>query len=809
MATAAYQAVARHLEHAPSLVLSQTPGGLLVDARKLAARDFATITLEASIVSLLLDAGIRSITFRRGVSMEELLTFLDALTHKFWEVREGKEINRLLREQRVVSIAVDEIEYVALTEGDLVIKDAARKLESGGALLGDFLQSLERLTDAAVDPQAGAEVRLQIMRTLVEQDPTLLQKAQNETYEALGDRKPGFIPLEKARQAVGTLSRLLPRCGSNETRELLRGVGHVLADAFAHDPRESAMMRGLLGINVAEIEKAAERRDPAEPAPVTRARALLEGEPDAQADAIFKETDPLVKELAALGRHDFAAKLLARLTGHLVDRQATRRLAAAEALLGMTPAWDGPPFSIAREGFESLVRSALDSEQEPRVYSKLADLAVLHADLRLRRGEYEQALETLTLFRKHHVVKDALSPHRPEQSYHALERIAAGQGFPGVAAKLRGGDPVAIRIVEALDEAATRFLVSEIRKAESAPQRLQMAEIIARIGPGAGAVLAEELQKAGAPSDILRLLEVLPVAVPESVAVVALGSLLHHPAIAVRRRAAAILAERAYGRAGDLVLDALGEEKDASIRAGFLESLGRLRHAGARAVAMQIADARQEPDEVRAAACGALGRIGNIEAIPVLAGLTAKSPRGITGILRATPAAVRVAAVRALSVFRAHPAAREALKRATEDSDGALQAAARELLYAPIEKAVAEAQQAAAAQETKAAGTKLSGSLAEIPIDQVCQLISGAEKTGLLTITFDGPVGRVWFEDGMVTAAEFQNRTDQEAFNAFIARKKGQFVFQPGEIAPKRRVRIPVNMVLLEAFRVADEFRKR
>jgi hypothetical protein len=808
MGTAAFQAVTRHLEQAACLVLCQTPRGLLVDAQKLSARDFATITLEASIVSLLLDAGIRSITFRKGLSFEELLTFLEALTRKFWEVREGKEINRRLREHRVVSITVDEVEYVALADGDLVIKDAVRKLEGAGSQLTDLLRSIESLADAAVDPEAGAQARLQIMRKLVEQDPALLQKVQKDDYEALGDQRPGFIPLDKARQAVGTLGRLLPRCGSNETRELLRGVGHSIADAFRHDPREAALMRSLLGLDVKEIAAATEHRPSDEPAPVARARALLEEEPELQAEALCKETEPLVKELSALARPDLAARLLARLTGYLVDRQSTRRLAAAEALAAMAAAWDSPPFSTARDGFESLIRSALDSEHEPRVYSKLSDLAVLLADLRLRRGEYEQALETLMLFRKHHVVKDAISPHRPEQSYRALERIASSQAFPAVAAKLRLGDPVAIRIVEALDQAATRFLISEIQRSEAAPHRVQLAEIVARIGPGAGAVLAEELQKSTAPSDTLRLLEVLPVAVPESVAVVALGSLLHHPAIAVRRRAGALMAERNYVRAGDLLLGALGEETEPSIRAAFLDGLGRLRHAEASEAAIRIADQRQEPDEVRAAACGVLGRIGHVEAIPVLVGLSAKSPRGITGIMRATPAAVRVAAVRALSVFRAHPEAREALKRATEDSDGALQATARELLYAPIEKAVAEAQQAAAAQEAKAAVAKLSGSLAEIPMDQVCQLIAGAEKTGLLTITFDGPVARVWFEDGMVTAAEFQGRTDQEAFNAFIAKKKGQFVFQPGEIAPKRRVRIPVNMVLLEAFRIADEDQK-
>lgn len=802
--TAAYQAVTHHLEQHPALVLCQTPRGLLVDGQKLSARDFTTITLEASIVSLLLDAGVKSVAFKKGLAIDELLTFLCALTRKFWDVREGKEINRRLREERVVQITVDEVEYIALGEGDLVIKDAARKLEGGGAAVSDLMASLERMTDAAVDPALGAEGRLQVMKKLLEQDPTLLQKAQAAGPDAPADRKPGFVTLEKARQAVADLARAIPLCPP-EAQELLRAAGHVLADAFEHDPREAALLRSFLSGRAAAIAQEAREQRPAEPAPVARARAILEEESDRQGDAVCKEADSLLKELTAVGRADLAARLLARLTGCLVDRSAPRRLAAAEALLAMTPTWDKPAFSAAREGFESLVRSALDSEPEPRVYAKLADLAATMADLRLRRGEFEQALETLALFRKHHVVKDPAAPHRPEQSYRALGRIASGSGFPQVAARLRAADPVAIRIVEALDEAATRFLVSEIRKAESAPQRLQLAEIVARIGPGAGAVLAEELQKTGAPSEALRLLEALPHAVPESVAVVTLGSLLRHPAIAVRRRTAAILAERTYGRSGDLLLGALQDEKDASIRGALLDGLGKLRHLEAKEAAIAIADARAEPADVRAAACSALGRIGHTDAVPILAALTAKSPGGIAGLLHPTPAGVRVAALRALSVFRAHPAAREALKRATEDSDAALQAAARELLYAPMEQALAEARQAAAAQDVNASGLKLAGSLAEVPMDQVCQLIAGAEKTGLLMITFDGPVARVWFENGMVTAAEFQARLDQEAFNAFIGIKKGQFVFQPGEIAPKRRVRLPVNMALLEAFRVADE----
>jgi hypothetical protein len=806
--TAAYQAVASHLESRSPLVLAQTPRGLLVDGQKLAAKDFATITLEASIVSLLLDAGIKTISFRKGLLFDELLSFIHALTQKFWDVREGKEINRRLREERVIRITVDEIEYVAVGEGDLLIKDAAQKLEGGPSAVGDLLRSLEKLTEAAIDPQVSAEARLQIIKKLIEHDPTLLEKAQNEAYAALGDKKPGFVTLEQARGALGEILRTIPRV-SPEVRETLRRLGHLFADAFRHDPQESALLRSFLAGRTAELLPQLEKEHLSGPAPVTRAHALLESEAEGVTETLVKETESLVRELTALKRADLAARLLARLTGLLVDRTAARRLAAADALLAMIPTMDQGPLAVVRDGFESLLRTALDQESESRTYAKLTDLAAILTDARLRREEFEGALETLQVLRKHHVVKDAAFPLRPEQAYRALERIAAGAGFPAVAAKLRAGDPVAIRIVEALDEAATRFLIAEIKKVESTPQRVRLAEIIARIGPGAGAVLAEELQKMTAPSDTLRLLEVLPTAVPESVAVVALGSMIRHPALAVRRRTAGILADRAYGRSGDLLLSALLDEKDSAVRGAILESLGKLRHLGAKDELLRIADARQEPDEVRGAACAALGRIGHTDAIPVLVGLTTRSPRGLTGILRPTPASVRVAAVRALSVFRAHGSAREALKRATEDSDILLQSAARELLYAPLGEALAEARQAAAAQDAKAVASKLSGSLQEIPIEQVCQLISGAEKTGLLMITFEGPVARVWFENGMVTAADFGDHRDQDAFNTFIRLKKGQFVFQPGEIPPKRRVRIPVNMILLEACRVADEESKK
>src|SRR6185436_4591804 len=113
---------------------------------------------------------------------------------------------------------------------------------------------------------------------------------------------------------------------------------------------------------------------------------------------------------------------------------------------------------------------------------------------------------------------------------------------------------------------------------------------------------SEELQRTTSPSDALRLLEALPHAAPESIAAVALSSTLRHPSNAVRRRTAAILTERAYARSGDLLLQALHDEKEPTNRATLVEGLGKLRVSAAFEALATLADSRSESDDLRAAA---------------------------------------------------------------------------------------------------------------------------------------------------------------------------------------------------------------
>src|SRR5688572_30250375 len=74
----AFQSLKAYLEAHPDLVLGTTHSGLTVNGHPLGPKDSATATLEGSLIPVFTAAGVRSIVFRKGAALEEVLTFIDA-----------------------------------------------------------------------------------------------------------------------------------------------------------------------------------------------------------------------------------------------------------------------------------------------------------------------------------------------------------------------------------------------------------------------------------------------------------------------------------------------------------------------------------------------------------------------------------------------------------------------------------------------------------------------------------------------------------------------------------------------------------
>jgi CheY-like chemotaxis protein len=107
----------------------------------------------------------------------------------------------------------------------------------------------------------------------------------------------------------------------------------------------------------------------------------------------------------------------------------------------------------------------------------------------------------------------------------------------------------------------------------------------------------------------------------------------------------------------------------------------------------------------------------------------------------------------------------------------------------------------AAAPETR----ELEGNLAQIPLVDLLQILSVNHKTGRLRVERDGERGELVLSEGRPVDAEVGAATGEKAVYRLLARREGQFSFQPGPVPAEGRIRRRLDELLLEGLRQADE----
>lgn len=99
----------------------------------------------------------------------------------------------------------------------------------------------------------------------------------------------------------------------------------------------------------------------------------------------------------------------------------------------------------------------------------------------------------------------------------------------------------------------------------------------------------------------------------------------------------------------------------------------------------------------------------------------------------------------------------------------------------------------------------VSGSLAEMALPDVIQILAHGRKSGRLAIRSRGKKGDVWFKEGQVLDAQFKGVRGAEAFYAMMAVNDGDFQLDPSATTDERVIEEPTETLLLEAMRRMDE----
>lgn len=105
----------------------------------------------------------------------------------------------------------------------------------------------------------------------------------------------------------------------------------------------------------------------------------------------------------------------------------------------------------------------------------------------------------------------------------------------------------------------------------------------------------------------------------------------------------------------------------------------------------------------------------------------------------------------------------------------------------------------------RAAKSGVSGSLKEMSIPDLVQILSHGRKTGRLSLTSGKQRGEVHFVSGDIYNAMLDNLRGDEAFFAMLRFKDGSFALDPDFTAEDRVIQMTAEMLLLEGLRRFDE----
>src|SRR5687768_1250708 len=99
------------------------------------------------------------------------------------------------------------------------------------------------------------------------------------------------------------------------------------------------------------------------------------------------------------------------------------------------------------------------------------------------------------------------------------------------------------------------------------------------------------------------------------------------------------------------------------------------------------------------------------------------------------------------------------------------------------------------------------GSLKELPLPDIIQLVSVSGKTGKFTLTREGDRGYIYLKNGQMVHALVSDLVGEEAIYSLAIWNQGEFQFNPAEEPDRQTITKSNTNLLMEAARRLDEWR--
>ncbi len=668
-----------------SLIFSESEKNLLISGELLKQKDQERPQVTA-LVALLVGFSIKSITLHHGIDRKELLSFLELMAKRPETIRMEGGFQQALKERELRNVRLDEKVFVA-KDGDqqliasLEIKDdqilqyllaaqegeslnperlkemardpnwVTRIFQSGMQQISDqrnlipaeglsaSLMFMVRMLDGMVPPASANRLADLVSGGVAGMDAEIISNVLSQDLEGLAGGRlfPGIVQRLDAPK-IGDVEETLRRLSGDDllgsfakTLEKLMGTEEWKRLRREHEERQKVRLQEDVSRLAREGEEAL--KDPASPAALPEVILHTYDTGDgAQGDELLERLFAGLESADGEVRRQ-ASESLASVIPEMMSRE---RIQPLRDRLPRLVAWFRNE-ATATKAYVDLVRQAADlAGRWIRSWDLAASIPVLDFLHAVQSGTLEknETIENLALETIDRISEDDLLDlllAEVETNEHKQRRDAS--------------------LAVARLEKAVERLMAILRSSNDAEERIRVLNVIRLIGAPAAAVVFRDVKPDGVwfyQRNLARLLG----QIGQEAHAHALETLLAHEDDRVRKEVIESIYKIGGAERGDILLTALPTQEEA-LQIQIVTMLGNLRFRPA--VSPLVAMLKAKPltvgtrEDLEKAICGALGTIGDGEAMPVLKSISRQID---LFSLRPYSAAVKTAAGKAVAEIR-------------------------------------------------------------------------------------------------------------------------------------------------------------
>jgi HEAT repeat protein len=649
-----------------------------------------------AFVELLVNQGIKSVSFESGLEKEELTAFLQALSKRPEEVRAEGGMPELLAHRNINHIRIDEKFYLAknITEQNLANMDfkddiVAFLMGTANTESAEFQQFRENAKDPewitsvfqtwimrlkeqqGIVPTADLSDNITRMARMMEKivDPSDVDRMVRIVTQSVTEMDNETIKVVLTQDIQGLFhgrffDEIINSLDDGQFTALVGDLAGLAALPDEHGRRAAISLKSMMNTDKGRklererhTQTAQEDGEREKRLHVIRERlqGLLKGEEAAFLDQrLMADLPELTRELYALGEGRTADGIIERVADKLRSRHPDLRMSVAETL------------SQALNNLIADGRTDLSGHLAERLAGWLRSETVFTPACEricLQLKEMERVILNENPFVEANPILDTISSiqsgkHSKDQNMQtmaveALRELAAEDLLDALFHEFKTNDQgkhkEAAKNLGRLGAAPMERLLNMLRESEDSDERVQILQIIFEIGALAAPAITARM-KPDEPWYVLRNLVYALGRIGSEAQVADLAPLLLHDNQKVQQEAIKSL-QRIGGNARAGILLSVLPKASEHLKISIIEMLGTIRTPEAvpalvemlRSKAVVVSSQKADLDEK---ICIALGNIGSEEALPAL--MEIAKPKGFF-IVRSSPERVKIAAGKAVA----------------------------------------------------------------------------------------------------------------------------------------------------------------